>query len=136
MIQQMTRQAMRELKDKTDEEMRIEKVNHFTKIVYDDAIRQAIRSYNAIYRFDINNYINTLAYNYVKDNREFINKNEGEIIRTLQRYFPDCTVEYKKLVKDADGIVRDISEIDLNMRPFIINSINNPIQEYIIIDWS
>ena len=136
MCEPISRQFMRDLKDKTDEQMRIAKINQFTKGVYDDAIRQAIRSYNAIYRFDINKYINTLAYNYTKDNHDFINQNEGEIIRTLQSYFPDCTVEYKRLVKDADGIVRDISEIDLNIRHFIINQTNNPIQEYIIIDWS
>jgi len=132
----MTRDAMRQLKDHTDEETRIRKINEISKIIYDDAVCQAIRSHNAIYKFDINYYINRLINNYVKDNLNFIHQNEGEIISTLQSYFPGCTVEYQRLIKDNDGIVRNISEIDINIRPFIINAIKNPIQEYIIIDWS
>jgi len=124
----MDRNTMRGLKEKKDEEARIEKVKFRVSQIYHLAVRQAQTTTNTTYSLDIDTQQNQYnsEYQFYKDNME-------EILSGLQRLFPDCSVKLVKMCVGYDGKRYDISTIDEKMLPFMNHK---QAFECIVVDWS
>jgi hypothetical protein len=132
----MSRDEMRSLKAKRDEELRIEKMNRCVQMIYSQAVGIAKTSTNTSYSLDIDpqqtrkmmhmNHPPNSEYQFYKDNMT-------EILSGLQDLFPGCIVKLAKMCTGNDGKRYDISTMDEKMLPFI-----NQQQafECIVIDWS
>jgi len=136
----MSRDEMRGLKAKRDEEFRIDKVVNCIKNIYNQAVSLAKTTTLTTYSFDIDpqqtrqrlipmnapmNPANS-EYQFYKDNME-------EILSGLQDFFPGCTVKLAKMCVGNDRKRYDISTMDEKMLPFI-----NQQQSFecIVVDWS
>jgi hypothetical protein len=128
---------MSTLKSKTDEEMRIERVNRCVSFIYGRAVEQAKTSTSTSYSFDIDpqqirqrilpiNANMNSEYKFYKDNME-------EILSGLQKLFPGCSVRLSNMCTGNDGKRYDISTMDEKMLPFINHK--NAF-ECIVVDWS
>jgi len=135
----MSRDEMRGLKAKKDEELRIQKITSCVQMIYNQAVGTAKTSTITTYSFDIDPNQTRLRipinapmhppnseYQFYKDNME-------EILSGLQDLFPGCTVKLAKMCTGNDRKRYDISTMDEKMLPFI-----NQQQSFecIIIDWS
>lgn len=118
---QMTREAMRNMKAKTDEKNRIAQVNQFVSEIYRNATEAAKTK-------------DTTFYGYPVDGKDaFIIKNLPDIIQGLQSIFSDCSVDYKMMAQSIRGQLYDVSKMD----PTSLSLIGNTrLQESIMIDWS
>lgn len=136
----ITRDEMRGMKAKKDEELRIEKMNRCVQMIYSQAVNIAKTSTNTTFSLDIDtqqtrqympmnipmNYPPNSEYQFYKDNMT-------EILSGLQDLFPGCIVKLAKMCTGNDRKRYDISTMDEKMLPFI-----NQQQafECIVIDWS
>jgi hypothetical protein len=148
----MSRDEMRGMKAKKDEELRIEKVKNRVTHTYEQAIKYAETNAGTFYSLDIdpgqtckrvhqmNISINKSCVgfsnsndNYQYKEYQFYKDNMTEILSGLQDLFPGCTVKLAKMCTGNDGKRYDISTMDEKMLPFI-----NQQQafECIVIDWS
>ncbi len=83
----MARYQMRSLKYKNDEDARLLMVNQYVKTMYNLAVQCARTSTNTQWR---TNFYNDQAFD-----GGFIVRNITDIIRELQKLFPDCLVEFR-----------------------------------------
>ena len=122
-LKPITRDEMRGLKAKKDEESRLREINSIVNEIYTRTIRNAEQTSDLSFKFPIQHP----AYE----------KNITDILSALQLLFPECSVEYKNLCQGLDGKWYDISLIDDMMKQFI-NMKNSHIQtqKNIVIDWS
>lgn len=122
-LKPITRDEMRGLKAKKDEENRLREINDAVKEIYHNAIRNAEQTLELSFKFPIRH--------------PSYEKNITDILSGLQVLFPECLVEYKNLCQGLDGNWYDISLIDDIMKQFIdINKNRIQTQKNIIIDWS
>ena len=119
----ITRDEMRSLKAKKDEESRLREINILVNNIYTRTILTAQQTSELSFKYPIQDSTHE--------------KNITDILSALQVLFPDCLVEYKNLCQGLDGKWYDISLIDDMMKQFI-NMKNSRIQtqKNIIIDWS
>ena len=124
----ISRESMRELKAKIQEEDRIKKINIAVDYIYRDAVRSAVVTDDSIYIYDLSEYCTPF---------DFCRTNMSEIIKGLNSLFPDCSIEYTTLttVTARNGKKYDISKIDKDNIPDIQG---RPIKigEYLVINWS
>jgi hypothetical protein len=121
----VSRDAMRELKAKTDEENRLTQINQYVKSMYNNAIQSAKTSTKTQWRLEIH----THPY------QVFLIQNMDDILSGLQYLFPDCSVEFKSLTMaiGPDRQMHDISTLDEKALMFIGN---RQVKQCITIDWS
>lgn len=126
----MTRDEMRSLKDKTDEENRLRKVEQNVKIMHGFIIQAAKTSTKTQWRAEFHNGDGGQALD-----GKFIITNIDDILRGLQCLFPDCSVEFKSvtMAMGPDGQMHDISTLDEKALMFIGN---RQVKQCITIDWS
>ncbi len=119
----ITRDEMRGLKAKKDEENRLRGINILVNNIYNRTIQTAQQTSELSFKYPI------------QDNTH--ENNITDILSALQVLFPECLVEYKNLCQGLDGKWYDISLIDDMMKQFI-NLQNSRIQtqKNIVIDWS
>ena len=119
----ITRDEMRGLKAKKDEENRLRGIDILVNNIYNRTIQTAQQTSELSFKYPI------------QDNTH--EKNITDILSALQLLFPECLVEYKNLCQGLDGKWYDISLIDDMMKQFI-NLQNSRIQtqKNIVIDWS
>ncbi len=89
-MEPLTREILRSLKEKRDEEERITMVNKWVKTIYEYAHYSASRSSETYYRFSLQSY--------PASSIEFMKKNMGTIIGKVQVLFPDSIVYYESRV--------------------------------------
>jgi hypothetical protein len=126
----MTRYQMRSLKYNKDEEARLLMIDKYVKMMYDYAVGCARNSTKTQWRTDFHNGQGGQALD-----GKFILTNITDIIRELQKLFPDCLVEFRNatMAKGPDGEMHDISTLDEKALMFIGN---RQVTQSIIIDWS
>ncbi len=122
-LKPITRDEMRGLKEKKDEENRLREINSIVNTIYSNTIHTAEHTSESSFKYPIRHPIHE--------------KNITDILSALQLLFPECLVEYKNLCQGLDGKWYDISLIDDMMKQFI-NMKNSHIQtqKNIVIDWS
>jgi len=142
----VSREFLRGLKIKKDDEKRIEKLNTVVKNIYQGAIEVAESCKDTQYAFEIDpqrtrgrysqasnvlhnmgfHRIHSMEYQFYKDNME-------DILYSLQILFTDCNVKLANMCRGRDGRIYDISTSDSN----ILSLINQDLAfECILIDWS
>jgi hypothetical protein len=122
-LKPITRDEMRGLKEKKDEENRLREINSIVNEIYRNTIHTAEHTSESSFKYPIRHPIHQ--------------NNITDILSALQILFPECLVEYKNLCQGLDGKWYDISLIDDMMKQFI-NMKNSHIQtqKNIVIDWS
>ncbi len=122
-LRPITKDEMRGLKAKKDEENRLRGINILVNNIYNRTIQTAQQTSELSFKYPI------------QDNTH--ENNITDILSALQVLFPECLVEYKNLCQGLDGKWYDISLIDDMMKQFI-NLQNSRIQtqKNIVIDWS
>jgi hypothetical protein len=147
----MSRETMRALKAKNDEEIKQRKLDFIITRVYMLAVRCAETETSSVYRYTLatsplgNITLPTTATQHAHGihathytiSSEFAVENMEEILRRLCGLFPECVVEYKKvtLARGRDGKEHDISTLDDKIRPFI-DMRNTWVSSSIVVDWS
>ena len=133
----VTRDTLRNLKNKRDEEIRIQKVNACISKVYSDIIHRAKISIETSY------YYILPSVPVSNSTPEFNRENKEDILNGLRTLFPDCSVEYSALtlIRGQDGKLYDISKMDEKVMQFAFhpsyrNNRNTSQELYIVIDWS
>ena len=127
----VTRDTLRNLKNKRDEEMRIQKVNTCISQVYSAIIHIAKTSIETSY------YYKLPSLPVSNSTPEFHRENMEDILHGLRTLFQDCSVEYSTLIQGQDGKLYDISKMDEKVMQFAFHpSYRKTSQEYIVIDWS
>jgi hypothetical protein len=126
----MSRDEMRSLKAKADEENRVRRVEQYVKIMYDAAMNTARTSTNTQWRAEFHNGQGSVAIDGV-----FVITNIDDILSGLKLLFPDCSVEFNSITMamGPDRKMHDISTLDEKALIFIGN---RQVKQCIIIDWS
>ena len=119
----ITRDEMRGLKAKKDEENRLREINILVNNIYTRTIQTAQQTSELSFKYPIQYPVHE--------------NNITDILSALQVLFPECLVEYKNQCLGLDGKWYDISLIDDMMKQFIDMKKNHiQTQKNIIIDWS
>lgn len=138
----ISRDEMRSLKVKKDEEVRLQRIYTIVSKIYDGAINQARASSDYRYKYAMPTSMTTLKPSYMTreipiqdENVTFHNDNMADILSKLRGLFPDCSVEFKSLTMamGPDGKMHDISTLDEKALMFIGN---RQVNQCITIDWS
>lgn len=126
----MSRDEMRSLKAKTDEENRLRQVEQHVKTMYDSAMNTARTSTNSQWRTEFHNGRSGQGLD-----ATFAITNIDDILKRLQVLFPDCSVEFKSvtMAMGPDGQMHDISTLDEKALMFIGN---RQVKQCITINWS
>ena len=119
----VSRDAMRALKAKTDEETRLIYVERHISSIYNQAVQAAKTSSNTKWSREIH------------AQEVFPIENMDDILSGLQDLFPDCSVEFKSvtMAMGSDRQMHDVSTLDPVAMKFIRNT---QIKQCITIDWS
>ena len=119
----VSRDAMRGLKAKTDEETRLIYVERHISSIYNQAVQAAKTSSNTNWSREIH------------AQEVFPIENMDDILSGLQDLFPDCSVEFKSvtMAMGSDRQMHDVSTLDPVAMKFIRNT---QIKQCITIDWS
>jgi hypothetical protein len=125
----MTRDEMRSLKDKTDEENRVRQVEQCVERMYTCAINTAKTFTSSQWRAEFYNGQCREGFDGM-----FVIKNINDILSGLRRLFPDCSVEFKSVsvAMGPDRKMHDISNLDKNILMFLGNT---GVKQYIVISW-
>jgi hypothetical protein len=139
----VTRDTLRNLKNKRDEEIRIQKVNACISKVYSDIIHKAKTSIETSYYYMLPSVPVSNSTHLPVPHPEFHRENKEDILNGLRTLFPDCSVEYSALtlIQGQDGKLYDISKMDEKVMQFAFhpsyrNNRNTSQELYIVIDWS
>lgn len=121
----MSRDSMRELKTKRDEEVRLGQVKQIVSDIYSRAIDFAKTSAETVFTYSTED----------RGHKEITLKNMDDILASLQSLFRDCSVEHKVLTmaRGIDGGMRDITTMDSDAVKFVAETTT---KHCIIIDWS
>ena len=124
----ISRESMRGLKAKIQEEDRIARINSIVDYIYRDAVRIATQMDDSSCLYNLSEH--GIPF-------DFYRANMAEIIKDLKSLFPDCVVEYNtlKTVIARNGRKYDISKND-NSHISDIRGRPTEIGEYIVVDWS
>ncbi len=117
-----TRQVLRTLYAKTQEEERLKQIAGIVTMIYDYALGQAKRG-----------PATTFTYVLPQDShqKEFYQTNMSDIVTGLHERFPDSSITQRSILRARDGIDHDISTLN----PTLI-SLHGQLLEAIVIDWS
>ena len=119
----ITRDEMRGLKAKKDEENRLREINNLVREIYNNTIQTAQQTSESSFKYAIRYPVHE--------------NNITDILSALQVLFPECLIEYKNQCQGLDGKWYDISLIDDLMQTFIdMKNGRIQTQKNIIIDWS
>ena len=119
----LSKEYLRSLKTKQDEEIKERKIQGFVQEFYQRSVNFAKTNTDTIFMYNITNH------NIIDD--------MDEILRRLRILFPDSLVEYKKVTMaiGRDGKNYDLSIIDDKVRQFI-DIRGSTTTENIVIDYS
>lgn len=119
----MSRDAMRELKAKNDEEQRLRGVQQNISGIYNNALQAAKSSSMTKWSREI------------QAHEVFLVKNMDDILSGLQNLFPDCSIEFKSsiMAMGSDGAMHDVSTLDPVAMKFMRHT---QAKQYITIEWS
>ena len=131
----VSRDEMRSLKAKTDEENRVRRVEQHVKIMYDAAMNTARTSTNTQWRAEFHNGQGGVALDGMALDGMFVMTNIDDILSGLKVLFPECSVEFKTvtMAMGPDRQMHDISTLDEKALMFIGN---RQVKQCIIIDWT
>jgi hypothetical protein len=134
----LSREYLRSLKKKQDEERKEKKIVDFVQRIYESSVNFAKTNSDTIFKYNISSSFqiiphpnpNMVTYENVIDYMD-------EILRRLHILFPDSLVEYKKvtMARGRDGKDYDLSIIDDKVRQFIDIRLATT-TENIVIDYS
>ena len=144
----MSRANMQNLKADKDEELRQQIIMNIVRIIYNGAYTFAKNSQGTSYNYPIP-FVNTQAHltpnvpclsrpgsfpaPYKKCSDPFYIDNISDILTSLQRLFPECTISHSIMAKAKDGKLYDVAKLDDAVLPFVDRALD---QSYIVIDWS
>ena len=135
----ISRETLRGLKAKKDEEIRREKIKNCVAGLYRAVICTAETTTETSYKMTLPQE----EQRYDKTTKttvkipEFHRVNIADILSGLKELLPDCTVELVTLTRGQDGQLYDISKMDEKFLQFAFHpSFKMQAQEYIVIDWS
>jgi tRNA(Glu) U13 pseudouridine synthase TruD len=119
----VSRDSMRELKAKTDEENRLTQIEQNLRCMYNNAIQSAKTSTKTQWILEIH------------VSQVFLIQNMDDILSGLRYLFPDCSVEFKTvtMAMGSDRQMHDISTLDEKALIFIGN---RQVKQCITIDWT
>ena len=126
----ISREEMRGMKTKADEEMRTRLIEQIVLEIYSPAVRQAQTTSDTSYTYPLTN---TMYHNHGLHPSTAVKANIPEILRRLRELFPGCTVSHTEFAKGQDGRLYDISIMEEKVLAFVNRQ---QIKEYIVIDWS
>lgn len=126
----MSRDMMRGLKAKIEEEARLQKVKQIVYNIYNYAVQVAKTKTDTSYNYQLPR-LQTRTGDTTID--AFYTQNMPDILAGLQELFLGCDVSHTLLCKGTDGKMYDISKLDEKVLPFINRDLD---QSYIVIDWS
>ena len=134
----VSREFLRDLKIKRDDEKRIQKMNDIVKSIYNNAITVAESCTETRYSHEIDPQrtrgISTVAYNNIHSSEyKFYKDNMEDILYSLQILFQDCIVKVANMCNGRDGKIYDSSTLDANILSFINK---DHAFECIVIDWT
>jgi hypothetical protein len=119
----LSREYLRSLKAKQDEESKEKKIVGFVQRIYESSVNFAKTNSDTVFKYNIanQNVIDCI----------------DEILRRLRILFPDSRVEYKKIImaRGRDGKDYDLSIIDDTLKQFI-GLRHASTTENIVIDYS
>ena len=124
----ISRDTLRGLRAKVEEDIRLERVSSFIQSIYQQAINVAKTKSDTTFNFPI-----PRSYMERDSSDKFFLVNMSDILSGLQTLFPDCTVSHSILCKGTDGKFYDISKLDDRVLPFVNRALD---QSFIVIDWS
>ena len=142
----MSRDMMRGLKAKVEEEARLQKVEQIVSQIYQSAVQLAKTKTDTSYNYQLpsarasqyrvmgllpTNFPHDYYNNIITD--PFYMPNMPQILAGLQELFPGCYIKHTLLSKGTDGKMYDISKLDEKVLPFVNRALD---QSYIVIDWS
>lgn len=131
----MSRDAMRGLKAKIEEEVRVQKIRIIIDGIYSQAVTAAKVKTDTSFKMEIpkTNVINPQTGRHQTSSDPFYLENMAHILSSLRDLFPDCTVSHSTLSQGTDGKFYDISTLDEKVLPFINRALD---KSFIVIDWS
>jgi hypothetical protein len=136
----MSRDAMRGLKAKVEEDARLQGVRSIIDRIYNQAVAAAKAKAETSYKMEIpkTQHLQTSPdphrrqYTILASDPFYI-QNMPDILSGLQTLFPDCKVSHTLLSQGTDGKFYDISTLDEKILPFVNRALD---QSFIVIDWS
>ncbi len=145
----MSRTMMQELKAQKDEEARQGQIKAIVTQIYNGAYTCAKNGQGTSYNYPIP-IVNTPAHltpnvpclsrpgisfpaPYKKSSDPFHLENMPDILASLQRLFPECTISHSIMARAKDGKLYDVAKLDDAVLPFVDRALE---QSYIVIDWS
>jgi len=127
----MSREELRGLKGKTDENIHTEHINYLVSYFHTKVIEKAKTSTET--SIQLQGYVDfhdpEVGHLLIK----FTENDKLDLLNGLRTLFPGCLVEYQTLVQGKDGKMYDFSKMDKTMLQFINNQ---QTREYLVIDWS
>ena len=135
----MSRDTMRGLKAKVDEEKRLQRINELARSIYWEAVTAAKTKTDTSYKFPIpldRFFQPKRAAQAAQQGRPldpFYTENMSDILSALQILFPECTISYSVLCRGTDGKFYGVSTLDEKVLPFVDRALD---QSFIVIDWS
>ena len=126
----MSRDTMRGLKAKVEEDMRLQSIRNIIDGIYSQAVAAAKTKAETSYRTEVPK--TPRQFRSLGSNPFYI-ENMADILSGLQALFPDCTVSHTLLSQGTDGKFYDISTLDEKVLPFVNRALD---QSFIVIDWS
>ena len=138
----LSREYLRSLKTKQDEESKEKKIVGFVQTIYESSVNFAKTNSDTVFKYNISSYFPMISNMISNPNHIIITHDNvieymDEILRRLCILFPDSRVEYKKIsiVRGRDGKDYDLSKIDDKVRQFIDIRLATT-TENIVIDYS
>ena len=134
----LSREYLRSLKTKQDEERKEKKIVDFIQTIYESSVNFAKTNSDTVFKYNISSYFPMICHpNPNIITHENIIEYMDEILRRLRILFPDSRVEFKKIsiVRGRDGKDYDLSIIDDKVRQFIDIRLATT-TENIVIDYS
>ena len=120
-----TRQVLRTLYAKTQEEERLKQVEQAVTLIYDCALRQAKGSPATTFTFHLPQHM-----------KEFYQTNMSDIIVGLHERFPDSSITQRSILRAREG--RDYKDHDIStLNPTLISLLGHgEFLEAVVVDWS
>jgi len=125
LLKPIYRAELLQTKEYIQEEHRNNNINKIVSNIYDKVIYTSQTTTDTVFQFRIN-----------EDSvipREFYISNINNIISSLQKAFPDCSVRHDILVRGIDGKMYDLSKLVHKDLQYITRATDD---SYIVVDWS
>lgn len=128
----MLRESMRGLRAKAEEENRLGQIDRIVGLIYSNAVYMATTTASTTFQCSPQQIANTIQHGGMP--LAFDTRDKEEILEGVRKVFPDCSVNYKRLIQTGkDGKFIDISMVDSEVL-LLINS-GTP-RDCIVIDWT